>query len=123
MLQWQRACDKFDEDRIEEVTKEDENSRKKKTKKIKIKGTKGVSNFKDVETPEMFNNIGPDSIRQGALGNCYLGSTLAVLAENPNRIKNLFLTNEYNEFGVYGIKITKNGRSVSVVVDDSIPCF
>jgi len=49
-------------------------------------------------------------------------SALSVLAENPNRITKLFLSDKVNEFAVYGIKICKNGEWKEVVVDDYIPC-
>ena len=32
------------------------------------------------------------------------------------------MTDEANEFGVYGIQLTKNGVRTEVIVDDYIPC-
>ena len=41
----------------------------------------------------VFNEgIAPNDIRQGALGDCYFLGTLSSLAENPERIKRLFVT-------------------------------
>jgi calpain-15 len=35
----------------------------------------------------------------------------------------LFLTKDYNEEGIYRVKICKNGEWKEVVVDDYFPCF
>jgi calpain-15 len=35
----------------------------------------------------------------------------------------LFITDITNEYGVYAIKITKNGEIKEVVIDDFFPCF
>jgi len=34
----------------------------------------------------------------------------------------MFLTQIYNECGVYGISLTKNGRRIHVGIDDAVPC-
>jgi hypothetical protein len=34
----------------------------------------------------------------------------------------MFLTTEVNEQGVYGLNIFKNGRAITVVLDDHIVC-
>ena len=68
------------------------------------------------------NKIEPNDIKQGDLGDCYFLSALSVLAEKPNRIKKLFVSDKQNKWGVYGIRICKNGEWKDVVVDDYIPC-
>lgn len=45
-----------------------------------------------------------------------------MLAEKPERIKKLFITTEYNQGGVYAMRICKNGFWQEVVVDDYFPC-
>lgn len=57
------------------------------------------------------------------MGDCYFLSVLSVLAENPQRIRNLFINDQANEYGVYGIRINKNGEWKEVVVDDKFPCI
>jgi len=42
------------------------------------------------------DNIFPDDIRQQDLGNCYFMSALSSLAENPERIRRLFVEKEIN---------------------------
>ena len=69
------------------------------------------------------DSIDPSDIRQGLLGDCYFLSVLSVLAENPSRILSLFVNDKVNDYGVYAIKICKNGEWKEVVVDDRFPCF
>lgn len=57
------------------------------------------------------------------LGDCYFLSPLSCLAEHPERIIKLFVTDKANEFGCYGMRICKNGEWKEVVVDDYIPCL
>ena len=75
-------------------------------------------------TPHLFvNDPDPNDIRQGALGNCWFLASLAALAESPALVKRLFITNEYNDFGIYKLRICKNGEWVVVTIDDYIPCY
>jgi hypothetical protein len=57
----------------------------------------GAGNF------SMFDSIEPSDIKQGDCGDCYFLSGLASLAENPERIKKIFLTQEVNEAGCYAM--------------------
>lgn len=41
----------------------------------------------------------------------------------PQLVERLFLTKEYNEEGVYRLRICKNGEWYEVVIDDYFPCF
>eukprot|EP00930_Biecheleria_cincta_P080550 TRINITY_DN6889_c0_g1_i2.p1 TRINITY_DN6889_c0_g1~~TRINITY_DN6889_c0_g1_i2.p1 ORF type:complete len:1395 (+),score=236.57 TRINITY_DN6889_c0_g1_i2:28-4185(+) len=68
------------------------------------------------------DGVKPTDIQQGALGDCWLLAALAALAEQPNRVKQLFGDCEYNELGVYEVNCFKNGRPTTVVVDDLFPC-
>ena len=73
---------------------------------------------------EVFKNeVTPSDIKQGSLGDCYFLSCLSVLAENPKRIKQLFLQDKQNKYGVYCVKICKNGEWKEVVIDDYVPCM
>ena len=74
--------------------------------------------------PVIFDSkIEPADIQQGALGDCYFLSALSVMAEKPDRIRKLFLSDEINEAGVYGVRITKNGIYQEVVLDDHVPVY
>ena len=68
------------------------------------------------------NEVTPSDIKQGTLGDCYFLSSLSVLSEYPKRIKKLFMQDKQNNFGVYAVKICKNGEWKEVLLDDYIPC-
>mmetsp|Transcript_35893 Transcript_35893/g.26165 ORF Transcript_35893/g.26165 Transcript_35893/m.26165 type:complete len:177 (+) Transcript_35893:377-907(+) len=57
------------------------------------------------------------------LGDCYFLSVLAGLAEKSIRIKRLFINDRENKYGIYGVRICKNGEWREVVVDDRFPCY
>lgn len=74
--------------------------------------------------PQLFeDDIDPNDIRQGALGNCWFLASIASLAESPALVRRLFITDKYNEFGIYKLRICKNGEWVVVTIDDYIPCY
>lgn len=70
-----------------------------------------------------YEDIEPNDIKQGSLGNCWFMCALASLAERPKLVENLFITKEKNKEGVYRIKFCKNGEWVEVTIDDLIPCY
>ena len=59
----------------------------------------------------------PRDIKQGYLGDCYFLAGLAALAERPDRIYNLFLTNEVNDVKYYSCKILYKGKWLTVDMD------
>ena len=65
--------------------------------------------------------IEPDDIIQGALPNCYFLSALSSLAENPSRVRQLFITQQVNSAGIYVIRFFINGEFQDIVIDDQIP--
>jgi calpain-15 len=69
------------------------------------------------------DDIDPNDIRQGALGDCWFLASMASLAENPAMVRRLFITDSYNEFGIYQLRICKNGEWTVVTIDDYIPCY
>lgn len=74
--------------------------------------------------PKVFHeDIDPNDIKQGFLGNCWFLCAVASLAEHPALVRRLFITKEYNEEGIYRLKICKNGEWITVTVDDYIPCY
>ena len=67
----------------------------------------------------------PHDIKQGMLGDCWLLSAISTLAERSEvarKLRDLFVTKEYNEEGFYQLKIYKNGQWIQVNIDDYFPC-
>ena len=83
---------------------------------------------KQLGKPHLFNNnILPSDVQQGKLGNNWLLSSIASLAEYPNSIKNCFTTYNANSRHCYKIQIY-DGRLdkrkwVTIEIDDFIPVF
>jgi calpain-15 len=69
----------------------------------------------------VYNKIGPSDIRQGVCGDCYFLSCISSLAETDGRVERMLLTHEANEAGCYAVRLTINGESKVVVVDDYFP--
>lgn len=69
--------------------------------------------------------VEPADIKQGAIGDCWLMSSLACLAEFDGAIRNLFITEEWNPRGRYAIRLycgqTKSWETI--VVDCMLPVY
>jgi hypothetical protein len=48
-------------------------------------------------------------------------SSLASLAEFPDRVKRIFITQKVNKAGCYAVKMYVNGEMKTIVVDDQFP--
>eukprot|EP00928_Gymnodinium_smaydae_P089914 TRINITY_DN73798_c0_g1_i1.p1 TRINITY_DN73798_c0_g1~~TRINITY_DN73798_c0_g1_i1.p1 ORF type:complete len:636 (+),score=123.50 TRINITY_DN73798_c0_g1_i1:56-1909(+) len=75
------------------------------------------------EKAKLFGVIQADNISQGELGDCWLLAAIAVLADFPGHILNLFSETSLSEEGKYTIRLfdIKHGWE-DVVIDDYIPC-
>lgn len=69
--------------------------------------------------------IRPSDLVQGELGDCYLVTALACLAESPAAVRNIFYDNERTARGRYALRIFDGSATppawVDVVIDDFIP--
>jgi len=68
-------------------------------------------------------DIDPDDVAQGRLGNCYYLAALASCAQGDDDVllKDLCIE-DFADLGMYGVKFFHNGKWITVVVDDRIPC-
>ncbi|KAG1670360.1 hypothetical protein FOA52_000120 [Chlamydomonas sp. UWO 241] len=67
--------------------------------------------------------IEPSDICQGQVGDCWLMSALACLAQVEGAIQKVFYTREYNTYGKYKLRLydARKEAFVTVTVDDFIP--
>jgi len=70
----------------------------------------------------LLTTITPSDIVPGCLGNSYFLSALSALAERPERVRRLFVTQTKNEKCQYKLTIMDLGQWKEFLVDDYFPC-
>ena len=67
------------------------------------------------------DTVTPNDSIQGLLGDCWLVSSASSIAEDPERLKDIFKVQETNEVGIYAFKMYNLGMPVTVTIDDNLP--
>ncbi|GMT16036.1 hypothetical protein PFISCL1PPCAC_7333, partial [Pristionchus fissidentatus] len=70
----------------------------------------------------VFNDPNSCDIIQGYLGDCWLMSALAMVAERPDVLEKIFLTKVYSKIGLYQVRLCVDGVWRVITVDDFFPC-
>lgn len=72
----------------------------------------------------MGQKVEPDDIEQGELGDCYLLSSLSVLAEQEDRVEALIDPERTRvDLGLFVARFCVGGHWRQVLVDDAFPCY
>jgi hypothetical protein len=66
-------------------------------------------------------SIDPSQVRQGAVGNCWFLSALAVVAEKPHLVRQLLPHDGLNDKGCYQVNLCLDGKWTPVIVDSNLP--
>jgi len=74
------------------------------------------------ESPVVVQNIGPNDIDQGELGDCWILSSMTALAEHPTRFEKLLVTKHINECGVFQVRLCVAGNWQTITLDEYLPC-
>ena len=90
---------------------------------------KNWSKFRWIRASECFasleifkKEVSPLDIIQGALGDINFLCALSCLSENPEVIHDMFLIKSDNSYGVYSVKLCKDGIWKAIVIDEFFPC-
>ena len=66
------------------------------------------------------NSISPKDAIQNGLGDCWIVAAASAVATDPERIKNIFLTQNLNNAGIYALRLYLLGVPVTVSVDEKL---
>eukprot|EP00438_Fugacium_kawagutii_P010148 Skav210168 [mRNA] locus=scaffold483:43403:52814:- [translate_table: standard] len=83
-----------------------------------------VPGLGDPSEAVLFDQVRPQDIDQGGLGDCWLMAALACLAEYPTKLKSLFESKHITEDGKYKVFLfdVEKMEWSPVIVDEFVPC-
>ena len=67
------------------------------------------------------DRVGPDQVQQGAIGNCWFLSALAVVVEKPYLVQRIIPHTTLNDVGCYQVNLCLDGQWRPVTVDAHLP--
>ena len=67
---------------------------------------------------KVHDDIGPEDIVQGYIGNCWIMAAVSALAERDNRITNFMVSDAISPNGIYAINLYALGVPFTMVLDD-----
>jgi len=71
----------------------------------------------------VIDQVDPNDIDQGELGDCWILSSIAALSEHPDRIARIVVTKRVNQVGVYQVELCINGLWQRITLDEYFPCY
>lgn len=83
---------------------------------IKDKSCKGKESW------TVFRNPSPDDAIQGDAENCWFLCAVSLLAQKEELLRDIFITENFCEEGLYQVRLCKDGNWKTVIVDDCFPC-
>ena len=67
------------------------------------------------------NSVSVEDITQGEIGNCWVMAAISALAENPDRVRDIFISTGYEPAGIYAMNMHMLGIPRTMIVDDLMP--
>lgn len=71
--------------------------------------------------PNGSSSISPTDIRQGYIGNCWVMAAMSALAERPERVDSIMISNDLEEHGMYAMTMYSMGVPFTQIIDDYMP--
>lgn len=67
--------------------------------------------------------INPTDVKLGKINFSWLLSAIACVSERPFLIKRIIKTNDANDYGLFKVKLCKQGIWQEIILDDFFPCY
>jgi len=80
-----------------------------------------VRDFVEKE-PIIVNTIHPNDVQQGQLGDCWILSSITALAEHPELVEKLLVTQRVNQVGLFQVQLCVRGLWQTITLDEYLPC-